>query len=91
MPDPGRSLLLTTELLGALSDEEPLRRELARCVAGKNAHDLRRLGAERALPEAELERLCACLSVYGPVGESLRRLRTDRSRARGFRETSLFR
>lgn len=66
-------------LLTALLDETgaagELRRELAACVAGKNLHDLRRLAAEHALPEAPIETLCACAGVYGPLRAAPERLR----------------
>ena len=67
---------LLTALLDRLDAGEELRKELARCVAGKNAHDLRRLARENALSETAAERLCACMAVYGPLRESIARLRT---------------
>lgn len=66
-------------LIGALLDElhptGALRRQLARCLAGKNRHDLRRLGEENGLDPAVLSRLEAVAGVYGAPDEALRRLR----------------
>ena len=66
---------LLTALFDALGADGELRQELERCVAGRNRHDLLRIGREHALPEETLERLCACMDVYGPLGGSLERLR----------------
>lgn len=67
---------LLTALLDEVSAEEALRRQLSRCIAGKNAHELRALCRERALPETAADTLCACMAVHGELGESLTRLRT---------------
>ena len=66
---------LLTALLDELGAGEDVQKELARCVTGKNAHDLRRLARENGLCETAAERLCACMAVYGPVEESVGRLR----------------
>jgi ATP phosphoribosyltransferase regulatory subunit len=66
---------LLTALLDELDAGEEPRKELARCVAGKNAHDLRRLAREYALNDTAAERLCTCMEVYGPADESVEKLR----------------
>lgn len=65
---------LLTALLDAISPDAQLRRLLARCVAGKNRHDLRRIAAENDLPEAATETLCTCAGVYGELGAALEAL-----------------
>lgn len=66
-------------LLAALLDElQPtaaLRRQLTRCLAGRNRHELRALGEEHGLDAAALARLEALAGVYGAPEAALTALR----------------
>lgn len=66
---------LLTSLLDGLHPTPSLRRQLARCLAGKNRHDLRRLGGENGLDGALLDRLEAVAAVYDAPEAALERLR----------------
>lgn len=66
---------LLSALLDALCPNAGLRRQLARCIAGKNRHDLRLAAEENGLDPAATERLCACVGIYGAPEEALGKLR----------------
>ncbi len=61
-------------ILDDLRPDETLRREIARCVGEKNAHDLRRVCEEHHIGEDDTKLLCDFVGVYGTMDEVLDRL-----------------
>lgn len=56
---------ILTALLDESGGEEAFRAEAARCIAGKNAHDLRRVCAQYGIPSKQTETLCAFVGING--------------------------
>lgn len=54
-----------TALLEESGGEEAFRQEATRCVAGKNAHDLRNVCGQYGIPPEQTERLCAFVGIGG--------------------------
>lgn len=65
-------------LLGGLLEEaqvpQPLRQEIAACITGKNAHEIRRLCRENNLGEDTARALEAMAGLYGGMEQVLRQL-----------------
>lgn len=65
-------------ILTALLDEAgcgaELRKEIARCVAGRNSHDLERACVSGGVPPAMREKICAFNRIYGDMDHVLERL-----------------
>ena len=54
-----------TALLEECGREEAFRQEATRCVAGKNAHDLRSVCGQYGIPAEQTEKLCAFVGISG--------------------------
>lgn len=65
-----------TALLDESGGEEAFRREAVRCVAEKNAHDLRGICAQYGIPAEQTERLCAFVGIGGERKSVLQKLET---------------
>lgn len=65
-------------VLTALLDEAgcgpELRKEIARCIAGRNAHDLERACISGGIPSEAREKICAFNRIYGDMDQVLERL-----------------
>ena len=66
---------LLTALLADCSEDDALRRQMARCIAEKNRHDLERLCREQGVGEEKLAAVCALAEIYGDMDRVLERLR----------------
>ena len=64
-----------TALLGEISEDPQLRREIARHLAEKNPHDLARACRKNGVPEEKIEAICAFVGIYGEMDSVLRSLR----------------
>ena len=58
---------LLSALLDPVAPQGELRRELARCIAQKNLHDLERLCAAQDAPEGAVQRLIRFAGLHGPM------------------------
>jgi len=61
-------------LLDDITADEDARREIARCVAEKNPHDLSRICADAGINAADTATLCDFLGIYGDMDSVLDRL-----------------
>jgi ATP phosphoribosyltransferase regulatory subunit len=61
-------------LLEEAGDQEPFRQEIIACIAGKNAHEIRRLCGESGVSDQLCERLVAFAGIYGEMGQVLEQL-----------------
>ena len=69
------SVGLVRGLMAATDNDEAIRQSLLAYVQGKNAHNIRGLCQERAIPEPVARIWQELATLYGPAGEALARLR----------------
>ncbi|MCH5183286.1 MAG: ATP phosphoribosyltransferase regulatory subunit [Oscillospiraceae bacterium] len=65
-----------TALLEESGGEEAFCREATRCVAGKNAHDLRSICGQYGIPAEQTDKLCAFVGINGERKRVLAQLET---------------
>lgn len=65
---------ILTALLNGMDADEGLRREIARCIAGKNRHELERICADAGVEAEQAERLCRFVGIYGSPARVLSEL-----------------
>ena len=65
---------ILSALLDDITAEKSVRREIARCIAEKNTHDLARICAEAKVSEEDTATLCDFVGIYGDMDSVLDRL-----------------
>ena len=65
---------ILSALLGEITADKDVRREIARCVSEKNTHDLARICAEAGISAEDTATLCDFVGIYGDMDTVLERL-----------------
>ena len=65
---------ILSAMLDEITADGDTRREIARCIAEKNTHDLARLCAEAGVGKTDTAALCDFVSIYGDMDTVLARL-----------------
>ena len=65
---------ILSAMLDEITADGDTRREIARCIAEKNTHDLARLCAEAGVGKTDTAALCDFVSIYGDMDTVLTRL-----------------
>ena len=65
---------ILSAMLDEITADGDTRREIARCIAEKNTHDLTRLCAEAGVGKTDTAALCDFVSIYGDMDTVLTRL-----------------
>ena len=65
---------ILSAILEDIGTGESVRREIARCIAEKNTHDLTRICAEAGVGEEDTATLCEFVGIYGEMDSVLTRL-----------------
>lgn len=65
---------ILSALLDDITAEKSVRREIARCIAEKNTHDLTRICSEAGITRKDTATLCDFVGIYGDMDSVLDRL-----------------
>jgi ATP phosphoribosyltransferase regulatory subunit len=65
---------ILSAILEDIGTGESIRREITRCIAEKNTHDLTRICAEAGIGEEDAATLCEFVGIYGEMNSVLARL-----------------
>jgi len=65
---------ILSSLLNESGGNEHFRKEAAKCIAEKNAHDLQKLCETNGISQEQKERLCSFIGIYGERASVLKRL-----------------